>query len=290
MPHELKLHELRLHELTPDERRRIREAIAEDLGTGDITTTSTIEAGLRAVGTFRAKTPLVVAGSPYARAVFEEIGGECAWTQLVPDGGRAATGDEFARAEGPMRALLAAERLALNLLQHLSGIATATAAYVNAVAGTRARITDTRKTIPLWRNAQKYAVACGGGVNHRFGLFDAVLIKDNHLDAVGDIGRAVSRASVAAAGAPVIVEIRRLDEIDPAIDAGATRLLLDNMTPDELAACVRRVDGRVLTEASGNVTLANVRSVARSGVDLISIGALTHSVVAADINFKIVRA
>lgn len=281
-------HELQSHELTPDERRRIREAIAEDLGTGDITTTSTIDAELLAVGTFRAKAPLVVAGSPYARAVFEEIGGECAWTQLVPDGGRAAAGNELARAEGPMRSLLAAERLALNLLQHLSGIATATAAYVNAVAGTRARITDTRKTIPLWRKAQKYAVVCGGGVNHRFGLFDAVLIKDNHIDAVGDIGRAVLRASVAAA--PAIVEIRRLDEIDPAIDAGATRLLLDNMTPDELAACVRHVNGRVLTEASGNVTLATVRSVAQSGVDLISIGALTHSVVAADINFKIVRA
>ena len=278
------------HELTPDERRLVREAIAEDLGAGDITTSATIDEALRAEGTFRAKSPLVLAGSPYARAVFDEVDATCAWTQLLQDGARAETGDALARVEGPMRSLLAAERLALNLLQHLSGVATATAAFVGAVAGTQARITDTRKTIPLWRRAQKYAVVCGGGVNHRFGLFDAVLIKDNHIDANDDLGETVRRAVATAAGAPVIVEIRRIDEIDAAIDEGATRLLLDNMTPDELAACVRLVNGRAVTEASGNVTLSNVRAVAGSGVDLISVGALTHSVRAADINFKIVRA
>ncbi|MCL4235252.1 MAG: carboxylating nicotinate-nucleotide diphosphorylase [Deltaproteobacteria bacterium] len=277
------------HELSHDERRRIREAIAEDLGSGDITSNSTIDYDIRAAGTFRAKTSLILAGLPYARAVFEEIGDVCVWTQVVPDGGRAESGDALARAEGPMRALLAAERLALNLLQHLSGVATATAAFVDAVAGTRARITDTRKTIPLWRRAQKYAVTCGGGVNHRFGLHDAVLVKDNHIDACGNIATAVSRASQASPSAPVIVEIRVIDEIEPAIAAGATRLLLDNMTPDDLAECVRRVNGRVLTEASGNVTLATARAIAESGVDLISIGVLTHSVVASDINFKIVR-
>ncbi len=277
------------HELTPDDRARIRDAIAEDLGRGDVTSERTIDSGIRGEGIFRAKSPLVLAGSPYARAVFEEIDGRCAWAQRLPDGGHAATGEELARVRGPMRSLLAAERLALNLLQHLSGVATATATFVDAVAGTSARITDTRKTIPLWRRAQKYAVICGGGVNHRFGLFDAVLIKDNHIDACGDISTAVRRAVDSLGSVSIIVEIRTLDEIDPAIGAGATRLLLDNMTPDRLAECVRRVNGRAITEASGNVTLANVRAVAESGVDLISIGALTHSVSAADINFKIVR-
>lgn len=276
------------HSLSEFERWCVSKALEEDLGSGDVTSAATIPDRLLGVGRFRAKSDLVLCGLPYAHQVFVTLNVVEGWRAFREDGDRLKAGDIFAEITGPMRILLAGERLALNFLQQLGGVATLTAAFADRVGHTRARVTDTRKTVPLWRRAQKYAVRCGGGENHRTGLFDAVLIKDNHIDAVGGIAMAVEAAKRAAPpGAPIIAEVRRLDEIELAIAAGATRLLLDNMTADELRASVVQVAGRALTEASGGVSLEHVAKIAESGVDLISIGALTHSAPSADIHFKI---
>ncbi|MCB9476536.1 MAG: carboxylating nicotinate-nucleotide diphosphorylase [Deltaproteobacteria bacterium] len=278
------------HELDAVERDLIGRALREDLGSGDVTTESTIPETAVGLGRIRAKESLILAGLPYAREVFAQVDPKLEFETLVSDGDALSPGDVAATVRGSLRSLLIGERLALNLMQHLSGVATTTRRFVDEVAGTGARVTDTRKTMPLWRRAQKYAVRCGGGVNHRMALYDAVLIKDNHVDAVGSLPEAVRRArGHVGPDLPIIVEIRDIAEIDGAVEAGATRLLLDNMTPDRLREAVAHVAGRAVTEASGGVELATVRAIAETGVDLISIGALTHSVIAADLNMKIER-
>jgi nicotinate-nucleotide pyrophosphorylase (carboxylating) len=269
------------------ERSQIRQALVEDIGSGDVTSRLTIPGHLTGKGILRAKQTGILAGLPYAQCVFRLVDPDLQITMKSADGIRLAPGDEAAMVAGNMRSLLAAERLALNFVQWLSGIASLTARFVEAVAGAKALITDTRKTTPLWRAAEKYAVRMGGGVNHRMGLYDEILIKDNHI-IDGRVGEAVKKARQnVSPKTPIIVEIRRIEEIEEAIEAGATRLLLDNMTPGQLRDCVLNVDNRAITESSGNVNLENVRAIALTGVDYISIGSLTHSATAADFNFKI---
>jgi nicotinate-nucleotide pyrophosphorylase (carboxylating) len=275
-------------ELTDMEMELIRMALKEDLGSGDITSEATIPAHLDGAGFIRAKEPLVLAGLPYAKAVFKAIDPNIEFAESSMDGDRLNAGDVAARVSGNLRFLLAGERLALNLLQRLSGVATLTARFARQISDSPARITDTRKTTPLWRRAEKFAVRAGGGVNHRMGLYDAILIKDNHIDANESAAMAVMKARRGCRGdVPIIVEIRTPEEVEPVLAAGATRLLLDNMSPEQLAQCVKIVSRRAITEASGSVTLEKVRAIAATGVDYISIGALTHSPAAADLNFKI---
>jgi nicotinate-nucleotide pyrophosphorylase (carboxylating) len=256
--------------------------LAEDLGTGDATTAAVIEEDTVCEARILVKEPGVVCGLEVAAGVFETLGARL--EPLVADGDRVEPGP-VAHVEGPARAVLSGERLALNLLGRLSGIATLTSRYVDAVAGTGAAILDTRKTTPGLRDLEKQAVRCGGGSNHRLGLFDGVLVKDNHLRLAASIGTAVGLAR--AAGLPVEVECDTLDQVAEALAAGADRVLLDNMSPDELRAAVALVDGRAETEASGGVTIANVREVAETGVDFISVGALTHSAPALDVSLEV---
>ncbi len=256
--------------------------LAEDLGeAGDITSAAVIPAGTRLSAVMTAREPLVVAGSAAAVAAFRALDPAAAIVVERGDGARAAAGDVLLRVTGDARALLAAERTALNIVQHLSGVAKLTRAYVDAVAGTGAVVLDTRKTLPGLRWAEKYAVRMGGGTNHRMGLFDAVLIKDNHVAAAGGVGEAVARAK--AAGWAVEVEVDRVDQIDAALAAGADRLLLDNMDVATLRAAVALVAGRVSTEASGGVRLETVRAIADTGVTYVSVGRLTQSAPAVDI-------
>lgn len=265
--------------------KAVADALAEDLGlSGDITTHATIPAGTRASGVIAARKAGTVAGIQLAETAFKTIDPFAQFEIVIGDGGTVEPGGVIARVAGDARALLIAERTALNFLGHMSGIATLTARYVAAVAGTKARIIDTRKTTPGLRALEKFAVRCGGGVNHRFGLFDAVLIKDNHIIAAGGIGDALDRAR-AYAGHMVKVEIEatNLDEVDEALKFAPDALLLDNMSPDLLKAAVAEVAGRAVTEASGGVTLETVRAIAETGVDLISVGALTHSAPVLDI-------
>lgn len=260
----------------------VRAALNEDLGAGDVTTASTIPETTRARGHLKARQELVVAGLELAAAAFRELAPKVLLEGNLRDGDRAERGSVLLTVEGPARALLTAERVALNCLQRLSGIATFTAAFVRQVHGTRARILDTRKTTPGWRRLDKYAVACGGGVNHRQRLDDLILIKDNHLAALigslpNPIAAAVARARQRHPYLKVEVEADRLDQVRHAVEAGADIVLLDNMTPDELRQAVAICQGRSLTEASGGIRLENVRVIAETGVDFISIGALTHS-------------
>ncbi len=265
--------------------------LAEDVGRGDITTEAVVLPGVRARGRFVAKQDLVVAGLEVADAVFAVLDSSVEIEAFVTDGDRVSAGQIFARVEGPAEVLLAAERTALNLLQHLSGIATLTRAFVEAVAGTRAQIVDTRKTLPGLRMLQKYAVAVGGGRNHRFGLDDGILIKDNHIALAGSVRTAVERARKYAGHMHKIeVEVSNLDDLREALEARADIILLDNMSPEMVREAVRLVRERapeVLVEASGGITLENVRAYAEAGVDFISIGALTHSAPAADISMKL---
>jgi nicotinate-nucleotide pyrophosphorylase (carboxylating) len=230
----------------------------------------------------------VIAGLPAAAAAIAQIDARLRWTPIASDGAVIQPGDCVARIEGPARGILSAERLVLNLLGRLSGIATLTRRFVEAVAGTKARIYDTRKTTPGWRRLEKYAVQCGGGVNHRMGLFDRILIKDNHLAALrgeppNAIEAAVRRARAQYPHLAVEVEADTLEQAGQACRAGADVILLDNMSHQDLRAAVRLIDGRAKTEASGGVNLATVRAIAETGVDFISVGALTHSAPAADI-------
>lgn len=260
----------------------VREALAEDLGTrGDVTSAAVIPEGMQLSAEMVAREPLVVAGLNVAAAVFRALDPDVRFLVRVGDGRAAEQGDVLCDVQGNARALLAGERSALNIVQHLSGIATVTRRYVEAVAGTGAVILDTRKTIPGLRVLDKYAVRMGGGTNHRMGLFDAVLIKDNHVALAGGVGEAVSRAK--AAGLAVEIEVDRIDQIEPALAAGADRLLLDNMGVDELRAAVALVAGRVPTEASGGVRLETVRAIAGTGVTYVSVGRLTQSAPAVDI-------
>jgi len=276
-------------ELTAIEiRRAVRAALAEDLGPGDATTLATVPKNARSGALMRAREPLVVAGLAFGALAFQSLSPQVVIRKAVRDGQRVKAGQTLLEISGPSRALLSAERVALNFVQRLSGVATATAQFVNAVKGTRARILDTRKTTPGWRRFEKYAVACGGGKNHRLGLFDMVLIKDNHLVALQDempnaIAAAVARARKAFPGLKVEVEADTLAQVAQAAEAGADIILLDNMTPGELRQAVKIVSGRAQTEASGGVNLKTVRVIAMSGVDFISVGAITHSARAVDI-------
>jgi len=261
----------------------VAATLAEDLGPGgDITSQAVIPAEARFTGVMDSREAITVAGLEIAEAFFRTLDPDVVIERLVEDGARVAAGAELMRLSGAARAMLTAERSALNTVQHLSGIATLTAAYVDAVAGTGATLLDTRKTIPGLRLLEKYATRMGGAQNHRMGLWDAAMIKDNHVAVAGGVGPAVARA-VAAGIERIIVEVDRLDQIESALAAGATHLLLDNMGPQMLAEAVALVDGRVPTEASGGVRLDTIRAIAASGVTYVSVGRLTQSAPAADI-------
>ena len=267
----------------------VRRALAEDLGrAGDLTTDSLIEPGARARARLVAREEGRVAGIDVAGAVFSLLEPSVAVDVVLGDGSEASAGALIARIEGPARALLTGERVALNFLGHLSGIATETARAVAAVAGLRARIVCTRKTTPGLRALEKYAVRCGGGSNHRFGLDDAVLIKDNHLVAAGGIRPAVERVRARLGHmVKVEVEVDTLDQLRELIPLGVDNVLLDNMTPETLARAVEMVKGRMTTEASGGITPDSVSDVAQSGVDMISLGWLTHSAPALDVALEL---
>lgn len=267
----------------------IQAALQEDFPFGDITTESCVPETACIRGYFLAKEDFVVCGLPVLQRVFELVGEAVNVTLRVHDGQRVLKGDILADIEGPARAVLTGERTALNFLQHLSGIATYTAQAVNAVSGTKARITDTRKTTPGLRILEKYAVQVGGGSNHRMGLSDGVLIKDNHIVAAGGIAAAVAAArSSISHMLKIEVETTNLAEIDEALKAHADIIMLDNMTNEQMKQAVLHIGGRALVEASGNMGDRDLRAVAETGVDLISIGALTHTVRTADISLKFI--
>lgn len=268
----------------------VTATLAEDLGPGgDITSAAVIPDGARFVGTMASRDAITVAGLPIAEAFFRRLDADVVIERLVEDGASVAPGTALLRLSGKARAMLTAERSALNTVQHLSGIATMTAAYVAAIAGTGATLLDTRKTIPGLRLLEKYATRMGGAQNHRMGLWDAAMIKDNHVAVAGGIGPAVAAAK-AAGIARIIVEVDSLDQIEPALAAGATHLLLDNMGPAELARGVALVAGRVPTEASGGVRLDTIRAIAEAGVTYVSVGRLTQSAPAADIGLDFATA
>lgn len=271
--------------------RIIRLALDEDIGSGDITTRVTVPAGLSAVARLLAKDDGVISGIDVAGVVFREVDPRIHYQALVDDGTRIQRGAILGEVSGPAQGILAAERTALNILQHLSGIATLTARYVDAVEGTRARIVDTRKTGPGLRLLEKAAVRHGGGHNHRFGLSDGVLIKDNHLAAIGGSDRIARAIASAREQAPhtlrIEIEVTSLNELEQALAAGADVVLLDNMSIAEMREAVVRTAGRAILEASGGVTLETVRAIAETGVDLISAGALTHSAPALDISLEV---
>lgn len=265
----------------------IARALAEDLGTGDITTNSTIPEDKTITGRFLAKEDGVLCGMQVCRAVFSFIDPAIELVLHRKDGDEIRKGEVIAEISGNARAILQGERLALNLMQHMSGIATRTSEAVRKIEGTRARIADTRKTTPGLRVLEKYAVKCGGGSNHRFNLADGVLIKDNHIEAAGGITNAVRRARENIPHTLKIeVEVETFDQLREALEAGADIIMLDNMSNEDMKKAVEIVGGRALTEASGNMGEKDLREVALTGVDLISIGALTHSVRALDISLK----
>ncbi len=256
----------------------VRRALAEDLGgPGDITTTATVPAAVRARAVIAARKPGVIAGLAVAARVFALVDPEIRTTLRTSDGDRLAPGDVAMEIAGPARGILTAERVALNFLGHLSGIATATAEIVGAVAHTGARVCCTRKTTPGLRVLEKYAVRCGGAVNHRMGLYDQVLIKDNHIAAAGGVAAAIAAARKTAPGVKIEVEVDTLAQLDEALSVGVDQVLLDNMAPAQLQQAVARVAGRAVTEASGSITAATAPAVAESGVDLLSVGWITHS-------------
>jgi nicotinate-nucleotide pyrophosphorylase (carboxylating) len=259
-------------------RDAVRRALEEDIGPGDITSRACVPADRKARGQFIARQSMVVAGVELLPLIYELRGGVDS-LELTP------SSDVVAEVLGRARTLLECERTALNFLQRLSGVATLTRAYVDAVAGTKTKILDTRKTTPGLRRLEKMAVAAGGGTNHRMGLFDAVLIKNNHIAAAGGVRAALERAF--QTGVPVEIEVRTREELDQALAAGAKHLLLDNLTPEEAAAWIRHIGGCATTEISGGVTLATVRAYAEAGADFISVGALTHSAPAVNLNFRL---
>jgi nicotinate-nucleotide pyrophosphorylase (carboxylating) len=275
--------------LTSEEiRRAVRAALDEDIGSGDVTTLATVPEAARFIAAMRARDSLVVAGLELAAIAFAELSPEIKIECLATDAQHVTAGDTLMRISGSSRAILSAERVALNFVQRLSGIATLTAQFVDAIRGTQAQILDTRKTTPGWRRFEKYAVTCGGGKNHRIGLYDMVLIKDNHLaalrnEAPNPIAVAVYSAREKFPQLKIEVEADTLEQVEQAAEAGADFILLDNMNPVQLRLAVQKIRGRAKTEASGGVNLANVRAIAETGVDFISIGALTHSARAVDI-------
>ncbi len=278
--------------MSPEESRQIgriiRRALAEDIGPGDVTSSWTLPEGLALRGRLIAKAPGVVAGLEVAARVFTAVDRRVQFRALVADGSAVTRGTLLATVQGPGQSILSAERVALNLLQRMSGIATLTQRFVQAVRGTRAVILDTRKTAPGLRVLDKMAVRLGGGQNHRFGLFDMVLVKDNHIAAAGDIAAAVQRVRECnREGLPVEVEVKSLAELREALDLGVKRVLLDNMDPGQMREAVALTAGRAKLEASGGIRLENVAVVAGTGVDYISVGALTHSAQALDISLDV---
>jgi nicotinate-nucleotide pyrophosphorylase (carboxylating) len=270
--------------------RLIRTALDEDIGSGDITTDSALRGDETGLARATAKTGMVVAGIDLFGDVFLALDPTLGFAARKQDGQEAREGELLAEVSGRLASILTAERVALNLFQRMSGIATMTRRYVEALKGTHAKILDTRKTAPGLRIIDKYAVRTGGGRNHRFALFDGVLIKDNHIAAAGGIGPAIERVRDRVPHTLKIeVEVTSIAELEEALAAGADAVMLDNMGLTEMAAAVRRVGGKIPVEASGNMTLERVRSVAGTGVDLISVGALTHSVIAADISLNVIQ-
>jgi nicotinate-nucleotide pyrophosphorylase (carboxylating) len=274
----------------------LERALAEDLGSGDATSNATLPQGALGEAVVEARAELVVCGLPIAEAVFAavdpalEVKRERAEGETCAPAARGAEALPLLRVRGSLRAILAAERTALNFLQRMCGVATWTRRFVRAVEGTGCRMLDTRKTIPGWRVLDKYATAVGGAVNHRIGLYDGILIKDNHVAAAGGVEAAVRAARAAAPpGLRIQVEVESLEQAEAALAAGAEWLLLDNRTPDELRALVAKLRGRAVLEASGGVTLESVRAIAETGVDYVSVGALTHSAPAADLALEIRR-
>jgi len=265
----------------------IEQALKEDVGPGDVTTRAVIPPDVRGKGAILVKAHGVICGLQVAAEVFRAVDERISFRPRVREGEPVQPGDVVAEVEGPLRGILTAERTALNFLARLSGIATLTARFVDAVAPYRAVILDTRKTTPGWRVLEKYAVRCGGGRNHRMGLYDMVLIKDNHIAACGSISEAVRRVRAAGVGVPVEVEVKNLDELREALKLGVDRILLDNFSVEDIAEAVKIAEGRVPLEASGGVTLDNVAAIAATGVDYISVGALTHSAPALDLSLEL---
>ncbi len=266
----------------------LHRALAEDIGAGDVTTQALVPAHQSGVAVAFAKQDGVLAGNAIAARVFSLLDGAVDAALLLADGELLTPGTTFLHVEGSLQAILTGERVALNILRHLSGIATLTRAFVQAVEGTNARIIDTRKTTPGLRLFEKYAVRVGGGHNHRMGLFDGVLIKDNHIAACGSVTAAVERARSSVHHLLKIqIEAKTLEQVAEALEAGADGILLDNMSPETMSQAVAMVRGRAFTEASGGITLDSVRDAARTGVDLISVGMLTHSAAALDISLDI---
>ena len=266
----------------------LQRALAEDIGAGDVTTQALVPAHQLGVAGARAKQAGVLAGSAIAARVFSLLDGAVDASLLLSDGELLTPGTTFLQVEGSLQAILTGERVALNILRHLSGIATLTRAFVQAVEGTNARIIDTRKTTPGLRLFEKYAVRVGGGHNHRIGLFDGVLIKDNHIAACGSVTAAVERARTSVHHLLKIqIEAESLEQVAEALEAGVDGILLDDMSPEMMATAVEMAQGRAFTEASGGITLESVRDAARTGVDLISVGMLTHSAAALDISLDI---
>ncbi len=278
-----------MEQLSAEEiRHAVQLALAEDVGSGDATTLATVPERVSAIALMKAREPLVVAGLALAEATFHELSPAIKVQRAATDGQAVKAGEDLLRIAGPARSILTAERVALNFVQRLSGIATLTAQFVEAIKGTRAKILDTRKTTPGWRRFEKYAVTCGGGHNHRIGLYDMILIKDNHLAALRNespdaITAAVRRAQLQYPKLKVEVEAETLEQVEQAATAGVDFVLLDNMNLIQLRLAVQQVRGRAQTEASGGVNLASVRPIAEAGVDFISVGALTHSARAVDI-------
>lgn len=269
----------------PEIREAVRRALDEDIGEGDVTSAACVPAGKKAAGRFFARQDLVLAGVELLPVVYELRGGLDALDVHLASGDRASEGDAVATVVGDARRLLECERVALNFLQRLSGVATLARAYVDAVAGTGVQILDTRKTTPGLRRLEKMAAAAGGVTNHRMGLYDAILIKNNHITAAGGVTEALARARQAEL--PVEIEVRTRAELEEALAAGADHLLIDNLSPADAAEWVRLVNGRAKVEISGGITLANVRAYAEAGPDFISSGAITHSAPAADLNFRL---
>ena len=291
VPEEL-LDELHAAGLDPESLwQQVVGALGEDLpgrGAVDVTSTATIPADAHAIADFGAREPGVVAGLGLAALVFHAVMGEAAEViERVPDGTRVGAGEVVMTVAGPTRGLLTAERTALNFACHLSGVATATAAWTEALAGTRARVLDTRKTLPGYRALDKYAVRCGGGVNHRFSLSDMALVKDNHIVAAGGVLPAFHAVRARYPDLPVEVEVTDLDQLRELLDVGCERILLDNMSDEMMAEAVRITAGRATLEASGGLTLERAREVAETGVDFISVGALTHSVTVFDLGLDL---
>jgi nicotinate-nucleotide pyrophosphorylase (carboxylating) len=274
--------------LSPETLDRLaRAALDEDVGSRDATTEATIGAELHAVGTFVAKQALVVAGLDVAMHVFRALSADVGWVARAREGDRFAAGDLIASVSGPARAILTGERVALNFLQRMSGVATLTQRFVAAVEGTGAKIRDTRKTTPLLRGLEKRSVEVGGGVPHRSGLNTGILVKDNHVRLAGSVGEATRRAVAGAGGLLVEIEVDTPKQIDEALANGAQMILLDNFTPEGVRAAVAHIDGRVPVEVSGGVTLETVRAYAEAGPTYIAVGALTHSAPAVDISLEV---